>query len=371
MDISAAGILAGTIIGAGMFALPFIAAEAGILWTLFIGGVCIASFVVLHRMYADIVVWGGEPKFALYAEEFLGRWAFWPAIFAVALGMLFVLAIYLVLSASFAALIAPTFYGIFPLLFWFGATLSMVLPLRLLARLETGGTVLMCIIAAVVFLYGLGNIADINPSFSPRQFNVNTLLLPFGPLLFAFAGRTAIPSVVRSMRGRSRGFLKKTILLGTIIPAIVYALFILGVWGLSNGITIDAVSGMVKAPPELLIALGILGLLALFTSYVVVAISVRDVLEKDLGYSWIVGTGIVTIFPLAMYEANIASFLTLVSFVGGTFLVIESLLVLWMWRGARLLGRLPLRPKSAAPYLIWPITLLFCAVFVYEVWRFF
>ena len=82
-------LLATTIIGAGMFALPYLFNKAGIatgLFYLFIFG---AVFALIHLMYADIIVRTSENRrFSGYAKIYLGRLGHWSSIFMTIFGAL-------------------------------------------------------------------------------------------------------------------------------------------------------------------------------------------------------------------------------------------------------------------------------------------
>ena len=97
-----ASLLAGTIIGAGVFALPYVFVKAGILTGLFYLLIFSAVFTLIHLMYADIILRTKENRrFFGYAEIYLGSWGKWPAILITIVGMIFVLTVYLILSVSF------------------------------------------------------------------------------------------------------------------------------------------------------------------------------------------------------------------------------------------------------------------------------
>ena len=131
-------LLAGTIIGAGVFALPFVFNTVGVgagFFYLVLGAIV---FTIIHLMYADVVMrTAGEHRFLGYAGIYLGRQSFLPILLMTVVETVFVLAIYLILSKSFSQLVN------FPggdleavLFFWFVSSLSIFLGLRKIAILE-------------------------------------------------------------------------------------------------------------------------------------------------------------------------------------------------------------------------------------------
>ncbi len=242
------GLLSGTIIGAGIFALPFVFQKSGVLVGFFYLLIGAAVYTLMHLMYADIILRTKEEKrFVGYTREYLGNWAFGLSIVMTVVEMIFVLTIYLVLSISFFNLISSLGVGLEKLLlFWFLGSLGIFLSLKRLATLEfwiTGG------IAAIIFLiFGVGVTELYEIDFYQLNFRVSDWFLPLAPVLFALSGRVAIPSLVNYFRGLegkidifSTKKLKKAIVWGTIFPAAVYGLFVLGVLGISKEVSPDAV----------------------------------------------------------------------------------------------------------------------------------
>ena len=100
------GLLAGTIIGAGVFALPYTFKTAGLSVGFFYLALAAAMYCLIHLFYADMIVrTPGEHRFVGYAKIYLGRPAFWQAIAMSVLEMVLVMTIYLLLSVSFLNLL--------------------------------------------------------------------------------------------------------------------------------------------------------------------------------------------------------------------------------------------------------------------------
>ena len=92
------GLLAGTIIGAGIFALPYVFAKAGLVAGFFylaLGGI---AYTVVHLMYADVIMrTRSAHRFPGYAGLYLGRFGFILAVLIGVLEMILVMTIYLIL----------------------------------------------------------------------------------------------------------------------------------------------------------------------------------------------------------------------------------------------------------------------------------
>lgn len=327
------GLLSGTIIGAGIFALPFVFSSAGLplgFASLVLGT---GVFIALHLLYADIIIrTPGTHRFVGYAQIHLGPWPSRLALLASVPQMLLVLTIYLILAVRFGELLLPGFGTQSLYLFWIIGSALIFLGLRTLASFElwmTGG-----IVAIIFFLFVFAApYIETTPvrALAPHW---ELWFLPFAPVLFALSGRVAIPSLVRYAREFSHSVraLCATICWGTAFPAIVYGVFVISVVALSPIVSDDAVTGLLGAVPSPMIAaFGILGLLSLLSSYIVVGLDVSNILEYDFRVPLAFRIAAVVGAPIAAYLVGLQQFIALVSFTSGIFLSLEGMLISWMW----------------------------------------
>lgn len=328
------GLLAGTIIGAGIFSLPFVFSSAG--FPLGFASLILGTgvFIALHLLYADVILrTPGTHRFVGYTQIYLGPWLSRLALLASVPQMLLVLTIYLILAVRFGDLLVPGL-GV-PSLYFFWAIGSALIffGLRTLASFElwmTGGIVF---IIFALFVVAAPYIATTPQSTLVPHWSL--WFLPFAPVLFALSGRVAIPSLVRYVRELSHdtvGPLRAIIGWGTIIPAVVYGIFVLSVAALSPVVSDDAVTGLLGAvSPSMLLALGLLGLLSLLSSYVVVGLDVSNILEYDFRVPRALRVSAVVGVPIFAYLLGLQQFIALISFTGGVFLSLEGILIAWMW----------------------------------------
>jgi len=228
-------------------ALPFVFVSAGIVSGLFYLGIFCFILILIHLMYAEVIIkTGGEHRFPGFARIYLGEVGFWLASLTSVFGLLLVLTVYLILSASFFSLILPINFGVSDtlkiLIFWFFSSAAIFLGVRRIALSEfliTSGIVL---IAVLLFIFGGAHFDKI---LSTPSFSLKNIFLPYGVILFSLMGRVAIPTIINYFQkiepGSRTSFVKKSIILGTLIPAFVYLLFIFGVLGLSGAVSEDAV----------------------------------------------------------------------------------------------------------------------------------
>lgn len=331
------GMLAGAIIGAGVFSLPFVLLPLGTVGAALYLGILGAVFALVHLLYADLVLrTPGNSNFVGIARRYLGTPGLVLTLFTSVLQMFFVLLIYLVLSKSFFALFAPRelFFGVTS--FWLLGSATIFLSARRFAGIEFLITVGIAAIMGFVFFLGFrSDGAMLLPLALPLPLSL--ALLAIGPVLFSLSGRVAVAEVV-SYFGRTREAaprIMRSVVFGTMFPAALYFLFVLAVWALAPTVTHDAVSGLagvLEAMPLRLIS--VLGLLSLWSSYIIVGLNVKNILRDDLRVSPFLAGAAVVIAPLALYGAGFTNFLKLVEFTGGTFLAVEGILLLFLWQRA-------------------------------------
>jgi amino acid permease len=127
----AAGLLAGTIIGAGIFSLPYVFAHVGLVaGAIFLVGFTLVYFFI-HRMYADLALTeSGRHQFVSLAKRFLPKPLAAAASISILAELLFVLAVYLILVPSFAELAVPGSGSLALIAFWVLGSLCMFLRLE-------------------------------------------------------------------------------------------------------------------------------------------------------------------------------------------------------------------------------------------------
>ncbi|MEK7553659.1 MAG: aromatic amino acid transport family protein [Patescibacteria group bacterium] len=333
-----ASLLATTIIGAGMFALPFLFNRAGLgiglFYLLFFGVI----LVLIHLMYADIIVRTPENhRFPGYAKIYLGKFGYWSSIFMAIFGALLALTIYLVLSPSFIKLILPATSDIYVIFaFWLLGSLAIFFKINELAVSEFLIFIGMAAMIFMIFGFGLAGGAD--KIKATPLFDFGNIFLPFGAVLFSMYGRSAIPTLLGYFRNNGQSPVKSKwpIIIGTIAPALIYAIFVFGILGLSGEISEDAVSGLIGNLPKIVLwVLGILGIISLWSTYIVIGRDIKKSLEHDFNLPVIFSGGVVSVVPVLLYVAGFQSFLKLISFSGAIIIGLEGIFIVLMWLRAR------------------------------------
>ena len=128
-------------------------------------------------------------------------------------------------------------------------------------------------------------------------------------------------------------------------------------------ITEDTLSGLTNWPRWKLNLLGLLGLFAIWTSYLPIALEIKNSIEKDLRWSRIASLALVVFVPLVLIAVGFNNFSAVIGLVGGVFLAFQYLFIIWVSKKVLVLSW----PKRILANLL---ILVFLLVAFYEVYYF-
>lgn len=317
------------IIGAGMFGIPFSFAEAGF-WLGTLELVVITGIILIfHLLYGDIVLAGHEfHRMPGYMRLYLGRFGGIAAWASALFGISGTLLAYTLLGSLF---LRNIFSGTLPLAesWWaYGligiVALTTAFPVRREALINGVLTALLVLFIIFLVVFLLPHVRVEHTS----GFNPGSFFAPYGVLLFALSGGIVIPDLI-TILGRERTRARAAIMIGTLLPAVLYFLFAFVVVGvLGDAVSPDAISGLMPVVGHSITLLGnLVGLFAILTSFVVLSASFQALLRLDYklsaGISWIV----VSFLPFVLYLLGIQNFIVVIGAIGAIAIGIDSALV--------------------------------------------
>lgn len=322
------GLMAGMIIGAGFFVLPFAVAISGWFWALvhFIIAFTVVTFV--HVLYGEaIYAIDGRHRLPGYAKKTLGKSAANLASFSTIFGFFGFLLAYGILAGIFLNKFLPMLsVHTITIIFFLVAPLLLLLNIR-----EIGYISFLLTIPLVLFVLLLAYIALPAVDLSNFVFaNHAKWFLPYGIFLFAMGGASVIPEVAEVFRKRDGWRFEAVLILGTLLPAILYALFSFVVVGVSGAETTeDAITGLQGILGEPVILLGAaIGVLAAITSYISLGIDLKNILHLDHklgnGRSWV----LVATVPFLLYVFGATSLIDIIGIVGSITVGVEGIIIL-------------------------------------------
>src|SRR3989338_1379551 len=225
-------ILSGMIIGVGMFGIPFSFVSVGF-WLGALELLVIAGAMTwLHLLYGEVVLKTPQPhRLPGYVRTHLGKHTAWISWASAFFGILGSLLAYIVVGSIFLHAVFQNVWGSSSEFFWavavavLGAIVTLF-PLKREAFINGVLTTLLIVFIVVLTLFLFPNVEVKNFSgFKPQN-----VFVPYGVFLFALAGGVVIPDLI-TVLGKDRGRARWAIIVGTLVPAILYFLFAFAVVG--------------------------------------------------------------------------------------------------------------------------------------------
>ena len=269
----------GTIIGVGMFSVPFVVNQSGMY--LFFAFIFVFGLIqyYMHLVYAEIFLSTKKRhRVPGYVEEYFGPRFKKPALVIVLISTNLTILSYLIIGGIFLnKLFASSLGGtefLYSVLMFFLAALLTFKGVKFIAKTELAMSVIFFVVIGIIVYKGFPHIALSNY----QTIDWNNFLLPYGPIFMAIGGMTAIPTVCTLLSHKKEN-IRSAIFWGTIIPIIITILFVLSVVGVSGPATSpDSIVGLsgVLGGGVLLIAL-VFGLVSIVTSLIMFVEATREI----------------------------------------------------------------------------------------------
>ena len=347
----AIAVLIGTIIGAGVFTLPYVAVHSGLITTLI--WLIIVSFIItyLHLAFGEIVL-RTKKEFRLpgYVGHYLNSSAKKLILLITFFTFSFSLLIYLLLGSQFLKVILNSVWanfsfpqGFLVIFLWLLFSSAILSKSKRLSKINFYLSFALLSLFFIIIIFAL-------PHFQTENINLFNFtnhwgwLIPYGVLFFALNGMVAVPEAIKVLeaRGGKKEKLKKVIIIGTLIPAFCYLAFILAVVGVSGSFTtLEAIEGLKGVLGNSIILLGaILGFLAVSTSYLIFASYIKSSFINDFKWSRFISYFLVIVGPLLLYCLHLENLVKLISFMGGMLGGMEGVMLILVLRKAKQQGEI-------------------------------
>ncbi len=352
-------ILVGTIVGVGIFGIPYAMAQSGffigLVYFFILGG----AILILHLMYGEVVSRTKEKhRLVGYTKKYLSP--FWQIVvfFSVIFIILGALLAYIIITGEFLESLFGFNSFWWSLIFWFLLSLGIWRGIKAISFLEFLMAIFLFVVILVIFIIGVPNISFANLiTFSPQY-----IFLPYGIILFAMAGIQAIPEMRAIINIDGKQY-KKAIIAGTLIPLILYFLFALVVIGITGSSTSqEAISGLINSLGSSLVFLGaVFGVLAAATSFLILGINLRHTLEYDFKIKKNLAVFLVCISPLIIFLLGVQNFIEVVSVTGSIGTGIGGIVLILLYKKAKIKGE-----KEAEYNLNFPSPVIYglAAIFI-------
>lgn len=327
----------GSVIGVGIFGLPFVFAQAGFA----IGLVHLLVLAVVNGVvlltYADIVInTAGHSRFTGIVKKYLGLPWSWVAtvfMFCSAWGAMIA---YIIIGGEFLdALLGsllPWSLFTFQLIFFVVSAFLLIGGLGFISKLETV-FVFSLLLIIIIILIGATPAADIT---NLSVVHPENWFLPFGVVLFAFGGMAAVPEMA-DVLGSQKKLLRRALLIGIAIVSIIYLAFAGVIVAVTGSTTSEeGIMGLGQTVGGWVILAGsVVGLFAVFTSFLILGISIVDTFVFDFKQRYLPSWFIAVFIPFLIFLLGARDFIDVIGFTGAVLGGATGLLALYTYARAK------------------------------------
>lgn len=340
----ALSMFVGTIVGVGLFGMPYVGAQAGfitlVIFLILIGGLSI----LMNFYYGEIAAkTKGLHRLPGYAKIYLGNNGKRIAFIVKTLAIFGALLAYLIVGGQFLANLFDGSVYLYTFIFFIFGAFLIWRDQRSIGPVEF--IMLFIFLGIVAFLFFMG-VRHIQPS-NLAGFNSAHFFAPYGVILFSLWGTSMIPEVKEKLKGDLKR-IRTLVVWGISTCVIVYFVFSLLVIGVSGEATSeDALSGLDTYLGSWVITIGyIFGVITTFTSFITLGLTVKKIFWYDYGLPKRLGWALACFIPLIMFVAGFRDFITVIGLTGAVMLGIDGILV------AMIFLKLKKKEKSAR-YGMW------------------
>ena len=341
MNIStfkASALLFGTAIGAGVLAIPYIVSKSGFLSGLIIILILGLAILFLNLFLGEVILrTKGNHQIPGYAEKYLGK----IISCSMLLGIYGAITAYLIGEGQ----VLSSIFGLTPMkfsiIFFCIIAILVFIGLKAITRSEMIFSSL--VISLIVLISIFSFTSDKFNVSNLAEFNLYTILLSYGVVLFAFLGTAALPEM-KEVLTKNKKKLKKAIIIGSLIPLLVYILFTLATIGITGLNTTEvATIGLGSLLGKHILIFGSLfAAFAMFTSSLTLSLAMKEIFMYDYKIKPVSSWALTIFIPLAIFISGARSFVNILGITGALIGSIDCILIVLMfWRAKKLGDRTP------------------------------
>lgn len=364
-------VLIGTTIGVGIFGIPYVIAKIGFMpGLLYLIGLGLIV-LTLNLCYGEIVLRTKENhQLTGYAKIYLGKWGELATIFAVCFGFYGALLAYLIIAGNFLHSILGNFFSLssfdYSLIFSIFTTIIIFFGIKVIPKIESLIIIFLLIIISIIFIFGFPQIKIENLI----PIDLRYFFLPFGVILFALGGVSAIP-IMEIVLKEKKFLLKKAIIFGTLIPLIIYILFsLIGVGIIGKTISENAIIDLGNSLGKEILFLGsIFGFFTVTTSFLSIGLALKQIYHYDYKLNKPISTALVCFIPLFIFLLGLTNFIEIIGITGLLIGGLDGILIILMyWQAKKKCDDTPMYSINIPHFLAYLIIAIFSLGILYQIW---
>lgn len=366
--VGAIAILCGTIIGVGIFGLPYVAWQAGygVVLLYLAWGTFAATLAAL--VFGELIaVTPGRHRAPGYVRRYLGRrWGRLVFVSAVT-GLFGGQLVYLLVGGHFLAQLVAPFAPLpepYAIVLYAAAGAGLVAGRNwVLARAEL---LLLPIFIGAMGLIIVRALPAVNPAHLD-DLHLANLVLPYGVVMFSMWGLTAVAECREYLGQRYVRLLRPAVLTAFPLCALAYAVFTGAVLGATGpAVTPDGLDGLRQRLGD---GIGqwfyVFGLLTTFTSYISFGRTLKKIFIYDAHWretlAWIAAVTV----PLGLYLTGINNFVLIMGLIGAVTLGFDTISLLTAYRASQRITapRAPYRLRLSSRFVAFLVAVLGAGIF--------
>jgi amino acid permease len=331
-------MITGMTIGAGILGIPYVVAQAGLQIGLAYIVILGLVMLLLNLILGEIAVRTNESlQIPGLAGRYLGKWAKYLLSVVIIFTSYGALLAYIIgVGQSLSALLGgnPVAWSV---IFWGLASIVVWRGLQTIKSVEKVLSIIVLSIICGLSFYLLRDFKLTNWVYT----DVSKIFLPYGVILFALNGTSAVVEAHALLPNNQRHF-KKALIIGSLIPVAVYALFALAVVG-SSGLQTSEIAtiGLGARFGDGVLVLGnIFAILAMSTGFIGTGIALKQTFVWDNKINRILAEFLVISVPILLFVAGFREFISILSIAGGLFIGIQAIMLIVVCWQARKKGDL-------------------------------
>ncbi|HBK35238.1 MAG: Aromatic amino acid permease [Candidatus Uhrbacteria bacterium GW2011_GWE2_40_58] len=317
----AIGMMIGSIVGVGVFGLPYAFSHSGFSLGLLILLLMAGLLTFLQLMYAEVVMQTkGKHRLVGYTRLYLGKgWSILATISLMA-SMWGAMLAYIIVGGQFFHLLIGASFGLPEIASSFA--LAGVASFFIYRGLKFASKIEVVIIGLLLFLFAFIILASLPHLRVEHLLTIDwkQALLPYGVVLFSLAGAAVVPEL-KDVLGKRSSQIGAVILTGMAVITILYILFSFAVVGVTGPETAEAAfDGLVPVLGSVFgFVVALLGSLTILSVYMLIGVELQNMFRYDFKLiqpvAWILSAGV----PIFLFLVGLREFISLVGFVGAVF----------------------------------------------------
>jgi len=366
--LHATALLVGTMVGVGIFGIPFAFAKAGF-WVgvAWLAGLALVT-VTYDLAFAELTLsTQGVHHIPGYASIWLGPWARRLSLIGLMLSGYGTLLAYMIVAGEFLHNILSQYIAVNPDLY--SILFAAVWSIFIVARLRTVAAIDLAVAAmfgATVLLITALGIRHIDWGNLQGLTSVYWFL-PYGVVMFALSGANAIPLQRQLLAGREK-LLRPVIITAVVFVTLLYLIFALVVVGVSGDVTSpDALGGLYDILGNGVVILGSLfGIMTISTSFLMMGTTLFETFHVDYRLRAASAWLLVAVPPVIFFASGLRNFIDVIGLIGAVAVGLLAIVILASYVKAKKFAlRKPEWTLGLPSMAAWALAALFVGGIVY------